>query len=412
VLVGRTTSTLGGGNGALLQIGSASTSASGAGLTIHSGTAGLGDIQFADGTTGADSYRGLIRYEHSTDNMNFRVNATEAMRIDSSGRVNIGPRSGTDGAGSFIPGAGAFYIQSGENQTSTTKVPIIFSNIGGSSESMRIDSSGNLLVGTTSRADPVQSGGTGVTLGYDGFLGAGRDDTESLVLNRNNSDGDIALFRKDGSTVGSIGSYNGSDLYIGDGEAGVKFSNSNNSIIPWNTSTNASRDNNTDLGGSSDRFRNLYLSGGVVFGATGGAVTSKTLDDYEEGTWTPQIWDASSGGNQGSTTNADGKYVKVGNLVTITFRLQDIVTTGMTSGNTVHIRNLPFSAPTTQPVYRIGNASIVNITLDSSAVSVTGYVYSTYIVIEEQLTTGVDLIKVSQISSGTGDMYVSATYQV
>ena len=75
LLVGRTISTLGGGNGSLLQIGSASASGSGAGLTIHSGTAGVGDIQFADGTTGADSYRGLIRYEHSTNNMNFWVNA-------------------------------------------------------------------------------------------------------------------------------------------------------------------------------------------------------------------------------------------------------------------------------------------------------------------------------------------------
>jgi hypothetical protein len=82
LLVGRTISTLGGGNGSLLQIGSASASGSGAGLTIHSGTAGVGDIQFADGTTGADSYRGLIRYEHSTNNMNFWVNASERMRID------------------------------------------------------------------------------------------------------------------------------------------------------------------------------------------------------------------------------------------------------------------------------------------------------------------------------------------
>ena len=33
------------------------------------------------------------------------------------------------------------------------------------------------------------------------------------------------------------------------------------------------------------RFKDLYLSGGVYLGGTGSA---NQLDDYEEGTWTPQ----------------------------------------------------------------------------------------------------------------------------
>ena len=62
LLLGRTTSTLGGGNGDELQIGSGSSSA---GMTIHSTTTGTGDIQFADGTTGTMSYRGMVRYDHT-----------------------------------------------------------------------------------------------------------------------------------------------------------------------------------------------------------------------------------------------------------------------------------------------------------------------------------------------------------
>jgi hypothetical protein len=59
----------------------------GTGLTIASGTASLGSIHFADGTTGDDSYRGFIQYGHSSNYMRFATNATERMRIDSAGCV-------------------------------------------------------------------------------------------------------------------------------------------------------------------------------------------------------------------------------------------------------------------------------------------------------------------------------------
>ena len=80
VLIDRTTETLGGGNGYNLQIGSG---ASGAGLTIHTGTASLGDIQFADGTAGDASYRGLIRYDHGSDELEFWASAASKMVISS-----------------------------------------------------------------------------------------------------------------------------------------------------------------------------------------------------------------------------------------------------------------------------------------------------------------------------------------
>ena len=68
------------------------------------------------------------------------------------GRVTLGDQagSGTAGAGSMIVGASSLFIQASEHKDSSTRVPIVFSNIGGSAESMRIDSSGRLLVGSTS----------------------------------------------------------------------------------------------------------------------------------------------------------------------------------------------------------------------------------------------------------------------
>jgi hypothetical protein len=83
---------------------------------------------------------------------------------------------------------------------------------------------------------------------------------------------------------------------------------------------------------------------GIDFSATSGTGTSELFDDYEEGTFTPTVSDAASGGNTGSTTAAVGHYVKVGRVVTVAVDLVNIDTTGLTSGNYLYIGGLPFTA--------------------------------------------------------------------
>jgi len=61
-----------------------------AGITIASGTDSYGNIYFADGTSGADAYRGHIAYNHNGNTMRFATNGSEKVRILSSGFVNIG----------------------------------------------------------------------------------------------------------------------------------------------------------------------------------------------------------------------------------------------------------------------------------------------------------------------------------
>lgn len=95
LLLKRTTATLGGGNGDDLQIGSGG---GGAGLTIHSSTTGLGDIQFADGTTGNASYRGLIRYGHDSDDLEIWTSATVRMTLDSNAITSVVPYRAPDGS--------------------------------------------------------------------------------------------------------------------------------------------------------------------------------------------------------------------------------------------------------------------------------------------------------------------------
>jgi hypothetical protein len=78
---------------------------------------------------------------------------------------------------------------------------------------------------------------------------------------------------------------------------------------------------------------------GIQFNGDTSAVNA--LDDYEEGSWTVSLYDASVGGNVSSTT-ITGYYTKIGNVVNCSFiNLNDIDTSGMTAGNQLYF-TLPF----------------------------------------------------------------------
>ena len=75
----------------------------------------------------------------------------------------------------------------------------------------------------------------------------------------------------------------------------------------------------------------------------GGSGSANTLDDYEEGTFTLQMFDASSGGNASSTTGS-GYYTKIGSQVSITVgAVNNVSTSGLTDTNSVYL-SLPFTA--------------------------------------------------------------------
>jgi len=132
-----------------------------------------------------------------------------------------------------------------------------------SSERMRIDSSGNVLVGTTDSQLNNESTNTGVVIRADNQIQIARSGGVTAYFNRLTSDGDIVQFRKDGSTVGSIGSKS-SAIFVGTGDTGVRFDASNNQVRPWNTSTNAISDGNIGLGSAGGRFNDLYATNGTI----------------------------------------------------------------------------------------------------------------------------------------------------
>lgn len=78
-------------------------------------------------------------------------------------------------------------------------------------------------------------------------------------------------------------------------------------------------------------------TGGTVTFTNIGYTAANALDDYEEGTWTPDIRNAD---NANSFSTEDGTYTKIGNRVCVTFRNDNGNTGG---GGSIQIRNLPFS---------------------------------------------------------------------
>ena len=59
------------------------------GITIATDGNLTGSLIFADGTGGGDNTRGGLQYNHSTDDMLFRVNNATRLTIDSSGRIAV-----------------------------------------------------------------------------------------------------------------------------------------------------------------------------------------------------------------------------------------------------------------------------------------------------------------------------------
>ena len=252
-----------------LQLGAAQSTTGDIGRNISfdfSGTT-TAAINTVDGGTGTKQSLGF--FTHSGSALN------EAMRIDNSGNVGIGTTSPSEkmtiqsGNLNFMGGTNdaqfikfgdtgdddigsIFYFHGNNNMVFTTNT----------SEAMRIDSSGNLLVGKTTSG----TANTGAEL-RDGSSNHAVIATSTsevpLVVNRKTSDGSCINILKDGSTVGTISTVSG-DIAIfstANNHSGWRFGSKQ--LLPTNN-TGTIIDNDVDLGDPSFRFDDIFATNGTI----------------------------------------------------------------------------------------------------------------------------------------------------
>ena len=257
-------------------------------------------------------------------------------------------------------------------------------------EAMRIDSSGNVLVGT-----PTQFGTDGISLNQSGWFYVRRTSDKAATFRLDGDDGNIITFDKEGSTVGSIGSEGGRP-YLASSTLGIRVSNA---LFPCNTS-GVITDGACDIGNASGRFKDLYLSGGVHLGGTGSA---NKLDDYEEGTWTPVIYGSTGGTGSGTIVNA--KYTKVGGLVQVMCYINSYDVTGLSGA--VRLSGLPFNSNG----YHISVIGYCNMfSTDEASVSVSGYTESGSDKIYLTKGSSTTVIPASEATNSGGQLMLNFTY--
>src|SRR5690606_20457587 len=120
--------------------------------------------------------------------------------------------------------------------------------------------------------------------------------------------------------------------------------------------------------GDSPTFTALTLSNGqIVFPATQNAsADANTLDDYEEGSWTPTLQDASLSDEESQAYDIQvGRYTKIGNKVYIEGHIKTN-NLGTLAGASARIGGLPFTSVNTAN-YRGGIVGV-----DASGFAITG----------------------------------------
>jgi len=178
-------------------------------------------------------------------------------------------------------------------------------------ERMRIDSSGNVGIKNTSPQGTLDVGGVGSSNAGDLLVTTGSTTAEVVVGRQSSVSSDNTNFR-----VRNRVNQQAFFVNSGNGTAQVRFTFGVGDTTPATSGA------------------------GITFPATQSASSdANTLDDYEEGTWTPTISGTSAVGT-GTYSVQIGRYTKIGNQVTISAYISWSAHTG-TGG--IHLSNLPFS---------------------------------------------------------------------
>jgi hypothetical protein len=245
-------------------------------------------------------------------------------------------------------------------QSEGSTAPIGF--LQGSSERLRIDSSGRLLVGTSSAFitnnlsasggafGPLQVVATSTAnantllatfqslgLGHQLSFATSRGSSVGTIVQSGDTLGRIAFFGDDGTDLVSAGA---SIVAVVDGTPGADDMPGR---LVFSTTADGASTPTERLRITSDGTLRLYNSPGIDFSqiqTNAAGMTSETLDSYEEGTFTPTIVGVTTAGT-GTYITQTGRYTKIGNCVRVEININWTAHTGT---GAMRISGLPFTS--------------------------------------------------------------------
>lgn len=318
--------------------------------------AGTGDVRITSGISGTGTYLP----------MTFYTGGSERVRIDTAGNLGIGTSSpgykldvnttggsaatarliGNDQANVRLRlengGAGGRTWEIVGGLPGANNANFSIRDVTGSTTPLTLDSSGNLGIGTTSPGARVE-----------------------IYVNRTSSTNAVSLLLSDNVTgiqtngvYKAIRSQSNGTQSISEIRFVETDGTNNNTAIAFCTQTTSGA--LTERARFNNRGPLVFAGGdlqadgvGITFPATQSASSNaNTLDDYEEGTWTP----TTAGDATGTISTATGEYVKVGRMVYIRCVFQ--ITANFTSNQ---IGGLPFTPSGNTGVSSItGATSVMN----------------------------------------------------
>ena len=173
----------------------------------------------------------------------------------------------------------------------------------------------------------------------------------------------------------------------------------------WNFQANAITTTGTLAAGATTITGALTISGAsagqIVFPATQNASANvNTLDDYQEGSWTPTLQDTSNSDAEGQAYDHQvGRYIKIGRQVTCigSFSINDIGT--LTPSSAARIGGLPFAAENVTNLFGVLKVAYATGMSITAGQHVSGYVNPNSTQLNLALwdaTTGISFLQISE----------------
>ena len=269
--------------------------------------------------TGANAIQGEANLTFDGDTL--RLTETSGDSADGAQLdLKFGNNNSTDVISSvtFSNGAGEAARIQGETSGANNSGVITFhtDNAGTSAERLRIDSSGNVGLGTASP-------------------------TSALHLSKSGGSAKIELQRSDANTTGNVGiiNFTASDGHSVANMGAFGDGDNEGAYLSFQT-TSAAAQNSPFESGTTERLR-IQSGGGISF--NGDSAADNALDDYEEGTFTP-TWGHNGSAESGFTYQYQyGFYTKVGNMCHVTIWINTTGNTNTSASDVLQL-NLPFAS--------------------------------------------------------------------